>query len=357
MGATVTTGKCAAAFHSNEGELIYVLFERSYEKNCHPHIDHWSAFVFGTRDEVLRRAFVGASDCCGGMLQSRSGDIKPENYIESWKQELNRPVQMRDVVVTLKFDKGWRAELPEDAKERVLAALERAALADRFASISNEGISATLYGDTRLLRAIYGVDGELSPWRVFTHSDTGTVSIDVPAVRNVPVRDTDRPSIRCFAIDANVRLVAGENGEWSHGEWAYSALARYVTGAALERELVQAGFAKATIPIVRKALNNAAPLPHDTRITVRRTSCKDDYQQRGVDDLARDLGLIGESDQAPDEFTFTFSDIKGEDADRVRYRVGSMRDVLTWDVPETIQLEDASVTESLNAIQGKLIFA
>jgi hypothetical protein len=90
MGATVTTGKCAAAFRSNEGELLYILFERSYEKNCYPHTDHWSAFAFGTREEVLRRAFVGASDCCGGMLQSRSGDIKPENYIESWKQELNR---------------------------------------------------------------------------------------------------------------------------------------------------------------------------------------------------------------------------------------------------------------------------
>ena len=78
MGATVTTGKCAAAFHSSNGELLYILFERSYEKNCYPHIDHWSAFAFGTREEVLRRAFVGASDCCGGALQSRSGEIKPE---------------------------------------------------------------------------------------------------------------------------------------------------------------------------------------------------------------------------------------------------------------------------------------
>ncbi|ANB77972.1 hypothetical protein AYM40_37035 (plasmid) [Paraburkholderia phytofirmans OLGA172] len=127
------------------------------------------------------------------MLQSRSGDIKPENYIESWKQELNRPVQMRDVVVTLKFETGWRAALPEDANERVLSVLQRAGLADRFDVIRNEGITATLYGDTGLLRAIYGVDGELSPWRVFTHSDTGTVPIDVRPCAMFP--RGDRPAV------------------------------------------------------------------------------------------------------------------------------------------------------------------
>lgn len=357
MGATVTTGKCAAAFRSNEGELLYILFERSYEKNCYPHTDRWSAFAFGTREEVLRRAFVGASDCCGGMLQSRSGDIKPENYIESWKQELNRPVQMRDVVVTLKFETGWRAALPEDASERVLSVLQRAGLADRFDVIRNEGITATLYGDTGLLRAIYGVDGELSPWRVFNHSDTGTVPIDVPPVRNVSAREIDLPSPRCFAIDADVRLVAGDDGKWSDGVWAYSALAQYVTGPALERELVQPGFAKATIPVVREALKNAAPLPEDTRITVRRTACKEDHHRRAVDELARGLGLIGERDQAADEFTFLFSDIKGEDADSVRYRVGSMRDVLTWDVPEAAAPEVAPALQPVSATQGQLAFA
>jgi hypothetical protein len=351
MGATVTTGKCAAAFRSNEGELLYVLFERHYEKNCYPHDDHWSAFAFGTREEVLRRAFVGASDCCGGMLQSRSGEIKPENYIESWKQELNRPVQIRDVVVSLKIEESWRAALPENSCARIAEALNRAGFVDRFETIRNEGINVTLYNDTALLRAIYGVNGEVSPWRIFTHSDTGTVSIDVPAVRNVPARKVEIPSLRCLAINANVRLVAGENGEWSHGQWAYSALASFVTGPVLERELVQPGFAKATIPVVREALYNAAPLPPDTRITVRRTACKKDSQQRDVDEIARGLGLIPEGDQAPDEFTFAFSDIKGEDADRVRYRIGSMRDALTWNVPETI---GAGTAPLATGTQGQL---
>ena len=36
MGATVITGKRAAAFHKTDGELVYVLFERTYEKNVYP---------------------------------------------------------------------------------------------------------------------------------------------------------------------------------------------------------------------------------------------------------------------------------------------------------------------------------
>ena len=354
MGATVTTGKCAAAFRSNEGELLYVLFERCYDKNCYPHTPNWSAFAFGTRDEVLRRAFVGASDCCGGMLQSRAGEIKPENYIESWKQELNRPVPMRDLTITLKVDESWRATVPEGAREKVLAALESEGLQDRIEAMTGEGITVSLYADTRLLRAMYGVNGELSPWRVFSHGDVGTIPFDVPAVRNVAIPDTEIPQIRCFAIDGDVRLVAGDDGAFSHGEWAYSALARFVTTSVLERELAKPGFAKASIPILREALNNAAPLPMDTRITVRRGACKEDYQKRDVDDIARGLGLIGENAQSPDEFTFAFADIQGEEADRVRYRVGSIREVLSWEVPTSANTTAEAAPSQTSAAQSEL---
>ncbi|RQQ77934.1 hypothetical protein DF134_36390 [Burkholderia stagnalis] len=122
----------------------------------------------------------------------------------------------------------------------------------------------------------------------------------------------------------------------------------------LERELAHPGYAKAAIPVVREALNNAVPLPEGTRITAQRTACTEDYQRRAVDELARGLRLIGESEQAPDEFTFAFSDIEGEDADRVRYRVGSMRDALTWHVPDG---PTAPVPQPDCAAQGELGFA
>jgi len=353
MGATVTTGKCAAAFRSSEGELFYILFERHYEKNCYPHTPKWSAFAFGTRDEVLRRAFIGASDCCGGMLQSPRGEIKPENYIESWKQELNRPVQMHDIVVKLKFEDSWQATLPASRKEDVRTILERTGFADRFDTIAHGELSATLYGDTALLRSLYGVDGGVSPWRAFSHHDVGTLPVDVPATRNIAVQDADLPVVRCFAIDSNLRLVA-DGDKWLDGHWAYSALARFVMGPGLERELAHPGYANAAIPVVREALVNAVPLPEGTRITARRTACREDYQRREVDDLARGLGLVGENEQAIDEFTFAFADIEGEDADRVRYRVGSMGDVLTWHIPDG---PPAPVPQPDRAAQGELAFA
>jgi hypothetical protein len=297
---------------------------------------------------------LSGSDCCGGMLQSPAGEIKPENYIESWKQEINRAVQMNDVVVKLEFGNEWRSSLPASAREQVREALERAGFADRFAAIEAGGLTTTLFRDANLLRAIYGASGELAPWRIFNQWEVGTVPIDARAVRNVRVPDEDLPAALCYAVDQNIRLVAGEDGKWLDGQWAYSALARFVTGIVLERELTHPGYAKAAIPLLREALNDAPPLPQQTRITVRRARAERDYQQRDVDELARSLGLVSEGEQAPEEFTFAFADIAGDDADRVRYRLGSMRDVLTWDVP-TPPVELA--TDVAATTQGELSFA
>lgn len=355
MGATVITGKCAAAFRSNEGEVLYILFARTYEKNVYPHTDKWSAFAFGNREEVLRSIFVGIGDCCGGLLQSPKGDIKPENYLESWKQELNNPVAMRNVCVRLNFDSGWRAALPEEAKDRVSESLRISGLGHRAEAFEGEGLLASLYEDTALLRAIYGVNGALGPWRAFPHGETSTADrSDIPAVRNVPVPSSDMPSVRCFAIDSNTRLVASEDGRWMDGMWAYSALSRYAQGPALERELVQPGFAKSAIPIVREALNNAPKLPGRTRITVRRNSCTEDYRKRTVDELAREMGLVGETEIAPDEFSFVFADIAGDDAERIKYRIGSMRESITWDVPVDEGVSDSCQAQST---QTELCFA
>ncbi|MDF0506878.1 hypothetical protein POK33_39695 [Burkholderia cenocepacia] len=353
MGATIITGKCAGAFVSNEGKLLYVLFAQSYEKNVYPHTPKWSAFAFGTREEVLKRAFVGAADCCGGMLQSRAGEIKPENYIEAWKQELNRPMRMRNVVVDLKFGDSWRARLPVSAKDRVFAALDRVGLASRIEHIEAGTLHASLYEDTTLLLSIYGVDGVVMPWCAFDHGDVGSVRQEVPVTRNAPVSATSLPTVRCYAVDKNIRLVAGEDGDWHDGEWSYSVLSGFVRGIVLDGELRHPGYAKAAIPHVRTALDAAPPLPLDTKITVWRTACKHDYQRSAVDELARSLGLASEGAPAPDAFSFAFSDIQGEDADRIRYRVGSMQGILTWSVPDAAHADanDKAVVE-----QGELLF-
>ena len=44
MGSTVSTNKLAAAFKTNSGKTMYVLFEETYESNCYPRTPSWGAW-------------------------------------------------------------------------------------------------------------------------------------------------------------------------------------------------------------------------------------------------------------------------------------------------------------------------
>ena len=98
MGATVSTGKLAAAFATAAGKIIYVLFEQTYEKNCHPHRPEWSCTFIGSIEMAMKWIFLSASSCEGGMLQNRSGQITPEGYIAGWLKELASPVEFQDQI-------------------------------------------------------------------------------------------------------------------------------------------------------------------------------------------------------------------------------------------------------------------
>ncbi len=106
MGATVTTGKRATAFRAPSGTIIYVLFEATYEKNCHPHTPHWGCCAIGDIAAVMERIFAYGSNSEGGMLQGRSGRITPEGYIRGWLQELSAPIEFSDRTIQIQRGKG-----------------------------------------------------------------------------------------------------------------------------------------------------------------------------------------------------------------------------------------------------------
>jgi hypothetical protein len=92
MGATVVTSKTVAAFRNpKNGDVIYVLFEQSYEKNCYPHTPSWDCRAIGTFEQVFRRVFMSGSSCEGGSLQVRGGNTKPETYIKGWRICFSEP--------------------------------------------------------------------------------------------------------------------------------------------------------------------------------------------------------------------------------------------------------------------------
>ena len=338
MGATVLTGKRAAAFRGANGDLTYALFERTYEKNCYPHTDRWSAIAFGSYSDVMRRVFLHAGSCEGGMLQSRSGDIKPENYIESWKQELARPVRMRDREIRLRLSGSYDAVIPDKSAEDVRLALIRAGFEARFDAIKSAGDTASLHADAGLLLALYGAKGPLSAWRILDVADCGTEPMDMSATGRAKAPVGDMPQVKCYSIDGENRLLSIGAEPLHNGGWVYRVVGTFIEEVAYWREMDAPGYAKKAIPIFRGALKNARPLPADTRITVTRAAHgTTDRQVQSADRLASRLGFVRDGEAAPDTFAFDFGAIDAIDADEHRdtmYLLCSLQPVqVNWEVP------------------------
>ena len=58
MGATISCNKKIGAFVRSNGDRIYIMFEQTYESNCHPHHPNWCAMQMGSLDNVMRGIFL-----------------------------------------------------------------------------------------------------------------------------------------------------------------------------------------------------------------------------------------------------------------------------------------------------------
>lgn len=315
MGSTVLTGKRAGAFQRANGEWIFVTFERTYEKNCYPHVDHWSACTIGNYADVMHRVFRHATSCEGGMLQSRSGYIRPENYIDSWRQELAKPMMLRDRQIELRVGKSFQASIPESSLDEVRQALAKAGLEDKLNALAGEGLSASLMTDVDLLIALYGESGPFSAWRVLSVDDCESVpvSAEVPSLLPASTVMKHMPDVRCFAIDDDNRLVSYDGKPWRHAGWNYSAVGWFITEVAYGLDMVYPGFAKRAIPELREKLRKALPLPPDTKLNVTRAPAGvDKWRIATADEIARGLGLVDADEPAPSQYSFYFREVLGE---------------------------------------------
>jgi hypothetical protein len=338
MGATVLTGKKAGAFQTADGEWMFALFERTYEKNCYPHIDQWSAIAFGRYADVTRRVFRHASSCEGGMLQSRAGYIKPENYIATWRSLLAKPFRLPDQTIRLDVSKSFGAAIPEASLDDVRGSLTAAGFAERVDEVVGGQAEVSLHGDAALLETIYGESGALSAWRVLPEHDC--TSVLVAADLNLPARAPSAlermPAVRCYKIDDENRLVSFDGKPWENAGWQYSAIGSFITDVAYRLEMEAPGFAKAAIPAYRELMGNAAPLPPETVIDVTRLpEGLEDYCARVADELAGYLGLADGEGRAPERFSFRFGDVPSEPRGSAMYKLCNLRSQqVTWTVPD-----------------------
>ncbi|CAN7804888.1 hypothetical protein LJR267_010553 [Paraburkholderia hospita] len=353
MGATVLTGKKAGAFQTADGEWMFALFERTYEKNCYPHIDQWSAIAFGRYAEVMRRVFRHASSCEGGMLQSRAGYIKPENYLATWRSLLAKPFRLPDQKIRLDVSTSFRAAIPEASLDDVRSSLSAAGLAGRVEEVAGGQAEVSLHGDAELLAAIYGESGALSAWRILREHDCS--SVPVAADLGLPSRDPSAlermPSVRCYKIDEENRLVSFDVQPWENAGWQYSAIGSFITDVAYPIEMETPGFAKAAIPVYRDLMRNACQLPAETIIEITRMpEGLEDYCGRAADELAGYLGLADGEGRAPERFSFRFGDVPAEPRGSAMYKLCNLRSQqVSWTLPQdtaaTQQIDKAPSTD------------
>lgn len=336
MSSTILTGKRAAAFQKADGEWIYALFERGYESNVYPHQDNWSAVALGNYAAVMRKLFSHASSCEGGMLRSKAGSLKPENFITSWQRELARPFTLPNQRITLSSSASMYSAVPALQLEAVRLSLIRSGFEAQADELAAGGLTVSLHADIDLLLSIYGNHGPLSVWRILKEYDTGTVQIDVPVPTASKTAMDRMPAIRCHTVDRENRLIAMGSAPWRHAGWQYNAVGSFITEVVYAIEMETPGFAKKAIPAFREAIRSATPVPAATRITVTRSpEGEDEWRIRKAGELAQKVGLAADGESAPDVFSFAFGDLLGrEDTDQLLYGLGGLSDVQAqWEVP------------------------
>ncbi|CAD6559284.1 hypothetical protein ACFQ3P_33030 [Paraburkholderia sabiae] len=355
MGSTVLTGKQAAAFRTADGEWMFALFERTYEKNCYPHDDRWSAIAFGRYRDVMRRVFRHATSCEGGMLQSRAGYIRPENYIATWRSVLARPFRLPDRTIRLDVSKSHRASLPEGSLDDVRKSLAAAGLGDRAEEIVSGKAEVSLVADAALLEVIYGENGPLSVWRVLEVNDCSSVTVDddVKLPSRSPSAMDSMPAVRCYKIDDEHRLVSLDGKPWENAGWQYSAVGSFITDLAYEREMDAPGFAKRAIPAYRDVLRNADLLPAQTVIDVTRSpEGVEEHRARVADELAVYLGLADTEGRAPARFSFRFSDVPSEPRSSAMYKLCLLCSLqVSWSVPDVKLVDPVPTAEGTDLTQ------
>jgi len=294
MSSTILTNKSAAAFrHPISGKVIYVLFEQTYESNVSPKTPQYGCFAFGEYADVMRLVFSHAAACEGACLRSRAGRIKPENYIEAWKRELNNPVKLDDMPL-------FPLKLNEDVLVEAKEALTRAGLESQCDRLVGEN-TFHLYADADLMLALYGVQGPFSPWRILDHSDyrtLGDTSLGPAANGYLGKAKVESPTIVAYKLDDENRLVKINDAPFHHAGWQYSAVGAFIADVACDAEMQQAGSAKKMIPAFRETLNAAPELPMGVRVAIRRiTEDASDYARREAGKLAQIAGVSADAER------------------------------------------------------------
>lgn len=331
MGATVTCNKKIAAFKSPSGIVFYIAFEETYEKRDYPHTPKWQCIAFGTYQYVMKRIYLHASACEGGDLQTRSGHTTPENYLKSWFRAFNNPVRYdAEQPFKLKIDSQWSAPISKDAwpfVEKKLHEINRRDLIDQLA-IPGQSIELSLTDDLTVFNALYGENGVIPPWRIFTINGCGELGYeDLRPVSQTCSQPQARPHYQFYRLDSNNILQRTNDQLWVNVGWQYSVVGGFIKEIAYPVEMESTGSSLALITAFRMQIRNASALPEDTQVHITiNPAGVESYSARQAIGLAEMLGV----EASAESFTVLFSRLNYEAVAQLMY-LNNLQ--VRWEIP------------------------
>lgn len=323
MGSTVLCGKAAAAFvRPDTGETIYVLSENTYEKNCYPHNPHWSVISIGNYRQVMKRVFMHAGVCEGGMLQSRSGWIKPENYIKDWQEHLSSPTNLVRETAKVSI-----RNLSDDKKASVIDLfVQRGRTAEAELLQQAKTVTLNLIDDADLALSLLDEDGPLPLYRAISHA-TGTTVLKHLGF-NKSKEDTSLPKHRIWRVTGKTEnvVISKNGGPARNAGWVYSAVSAFIQDDVYPLEMACTGISKKLIPEFREACQQAPLLPQDSVININTDlGEKESYLHSYIKDVAKKLGI----DQIPKVFSLQLENAINADA---MWPLMQLKSCSTWEV-------------------------
>jgi hypothetical protein len=287
MGATVLTGTLAAAFKTEKGNIVYALFEQTYEKNCYPHTPNWSCRFIGSLQGAVEWIFAVASSFEGGMLQRRNGGGRAETYIREMLAHLKAPIDLKGTRVRLANGKHWTNAFNDENRPKAIEVLRSIGEADMAAKVESGltlNLSLEAHGET--LVAIINKGG-VSPYHVLDGVPMGGVMRPELGYDPTPVKAMDvAPPAFLFVGDSDTRLRQRPDGSWYAAGWQYRVVADYIEDYAAT-ELKEPGNYARRIKAYREACAKAPLIPKGTKVVVdRRVDLGETWRARFVDEFA-----------------------------------------------------------------------
>lgn len=275
MSVSYTSGKKAGGFYLPNGQFIYVLFEKTRDGSLSPSVPNWSCYAVGDYASVMRNMVaVGACDVAGGALQNGSGYIKPENYIFSWKREMENVdlIQMEGKVISLQYKRNVKYTGNENddkaLKERTVEILQKHnkhAWIDTFVN-GDERIVLEFDKDYQLIMDLFWVKtGTFSAYKIFSYFDvTGTKILN--DIQFVKEKAISVKSYKVYQFGEELMMLNIDGLERKFGfrkNSDYKAMAIFINEIAIEAEIQCPGSSKAMIKDFKDDLNNAIRVNKD----------------------------------------------------------------------------------------------